>query len=63
MCENNIASKIVLKIDTEGAEYDIISDLIETNIISKIDVLLGEGHLFERKRIYTNRFTNKSCYL
>ena len=49
ICENNNTSKIVLKIDTEGAEYDIISDLIETNIISKIDVLLGEGHLFERK--------------
>lgn len=47
--DNNITSKIVLKIDTEGAEYNIISDLIKTNVISKIDVLLGEGHLFKRK--------------
>lgn len=47
--DNNITSKIVLKIDTEGAEYNIISDLIETDVISKIDVLLGEGHLFKRK--------------
>lgn len=47
--DNNIRSKIVLKIDTEGAEYNIISDLIETDVISKIDVLLGEGHLFKRK--------------
>lgn len=47
--DNNITSKIVLKIDTEGSEYNIISDLIKTNVISKIDVLLGEGHLFKRK--------------
>lgn len=45
----NITSKIVLKIDTEGAEYNIIENLIESNIISKIDVLLGEGHLFKRE--------------
>lgn len=45
----NITSKIVLKIDTEGAEYNIIKNLIDSNIISKIDVLLGEGHLFERE--------------
>lgn len=46
---HNIDSNIVLKVDTEGAEYDIISDLIETNLISKIDVILGEGHIFERE--------------
>ena len=39
-------SKIVLKIDTEGAEYKIIRDLIESNLILKIDVILGEGHIF-----------------
>lgn len=47
--EDNITSKIVLKIDTEGAEYNIIKDLMDSNLISKIDVLLGEGHIFERE--------------
>lgn len=47
--DENISSKIVLKIDTEGAEYNIIKDLIDSNLISKIDVLLGEGHIFERE--------------
>ena len=47
--DDKITSKIVLKIDTEGAEYNIISDLIESNVMSKVDVLLGEGHLFERE--------------
>lgn len=47
--EDNINSKIVLKIDTEGAEYNIIKDLIDSEVISKIDVMLGEGHLFERE--------------
>lgn len=39
-------SKIVLKIDTEGAEYKIIGDLMNSGLISKIDVILGEGHIF-----------------
>lgn len=42
----NPNSKIVLKIDTEGAEYKIIGDLIHSGLISKIDVILGEGHIF-----------------
>ena len=52
--ENNITSNIVLKIDTEGAEYKIIADLIESNVISKVDVILGEGHLFKE-----NQFCDK----
>lgn len=47
--DENITSKLVLKIDTEGAEYNIIKDLIDSNLILKIDVLLGEGHIFERE--------------
>ena len=42
----SLDSKIILKIDTEGAEYKIINDLISSNLISKIDVILGEGHIF-----------------
>lgn len=47
--DNNIDSPIVLKIDTEGAEYAIISDLIESKFILKFDVILGEGHVFKRE--------------
>ena len=46
LSENNIQSKVVLKIDTEGAEYKIISDLISSGIIDKVDVIIGEGHIF-----------------
>ena len=49
--ENNINSKIVLKIDTEGAEYKIIGDLIQSGVIDKIDVILGEGHIFSEENI------------
>ena len=44
--KDNVDSKIVLKIDTEGSEYDIIDDLIESNLIFKIDLIVGEGHRF-----------------
>lgn len=75
--EEKINSKIVLKIDTEGSEYDILTDLIESNIINKIDIIIGEGHvisdmkdfskdLFERNFIEVeNTLTNPEidqCY-
>lgn len=44
--EDNIKSKIVLKIDTEGSEYKIIDDLIQTNAIQNIDLIMGEVHKF-----------------
>ena len=43
-------SKVILKIDTEGSEYDIIDDLIESKLIYKIDLILGEGHRFKNNR-------------
>lgn len=43
---DNIKSKIVLKIDTEGSEYKIIDDLIQSNTINNVDLILGEGHKF-----------------
>jgi len=48
---NNIDSKIVLKIDTEGAEFNIINDLIESGLIKDIDIILGEGHIFSDESI------------
>lgn len=43
---DNIKSKIVLKIDAEGSEYKIIDDLIQSNTINEVDLILGEGHKF-----------------
>ena len=41
----SIPSRIkILKIDTEGTEYDLIQRLMETDAISKIDVILLEDH-------------------
>ena len=46
MENENISSKIVLKIDVEGSEYKIIDDLIESDLIYKMDLIIGEGHKF-----------------
>lgn len=46
-----IDSKIVLKVDTEGAEYRIIDNLIETGLINKFDLIVGEGHKFNDRNI------------
>lgn len=44
---HNITSNIVLKIDTEGAEYKIINDLIKSKLINKFDLIVGEGHFID----------------
>ena len=49
--KNNIKSNIVLKIDTEGAEYKIINDLIENGVLDFVDIIMGEGHLFSDESI------------
>jgi FkbM family methyltransferase len=41
----SINSKIVLKIDTEGAEDKIIDDLIREGVLNKVDLIMGEIHL------------------
>lgn len=52
--KDNIDSKIVLKIDTEGSEYKIINDLIDNGLITSFDVILGEGHIFSDEEIGDN---------
>ena len=47
----NITSKIVLKIDTEGSEYNIIDDLIDSGLIYKMDLIVGEGHKFNDRNL------------
>ena len=42
---HNITSN--LKIDTEGAEYKIINDLIKSKLINKFDLIVGEGHFID----------------
>lgn len=49
--KNNVKNNIVLKIDTEGAEYKIINDLIKNEVLDFVDVILGEGHLFSDESI------------
>lgn len=36
-----------MKIDTEGAEYKIINDLIKSKLINKFDLIVGEGHFID----------------
>lgn len=42
--------KIILKLDVEGAEYDILDDLIKNNQIQNIDKLYAEFHWFKCDR-------------
>lgn len=44
--QSNDISNIVLKIDVEGAEYDILGDLAKNypEIFSKVKLILGEAH-------------------
>jgi FkbM family methyltransferase len=41
---DNITGNIVLKIDTEGAEYDILDDLSKSGVLDSIDLIIGEFH-------------------
>lgn len=34
----------IMKIDVEGAEYDIINDLCKTGLIKQFDLIIGESH-------------------
>jgi FkbM family methyltransferase len=39
--------KIILKLDVEGAEYDILEKLLEFNLIEKIDKIYAEFHWYK----------------
>ena len=45
--KDNINSNIVLKIDTEGSEYKILDNLIDNDVLDKVDLIVGENHLGE----------------
>ncbi len=36
--------KVILKIDVEGAEYEIFDNLCKENIINKVDLIIGDSH-------------------
>ena len=44
--ENNIGKIDLMKINIEGAEYDLLDDLIETGTVKHIDNLLIQFHDF-----------------
>lgn len=72
----NYKGTIILKMDCEGAEYGIIEDLIESDIMKEIDVILMEWHdgkkeylqeLLQKKEEYccifkTTRHNYGMCY-
>ena len=43
--KDNINSNIVLKIDTEGSEHKILDNLIDNDLLDKVDLIMGENHL------------------
>ena len=45
-------TKIILKIDTEGSEYKILNDLLDSNLLNFVDVILGEEHIFSDESVY-----------
>lgn len=64
---------IILKIDVEGAEYDIINEIIREypSIFNKVDIIIGESHLgleplanalktFNYKEVSNKRFNPKT---
>lgn len=51
--------KKVLKIDIEGAEYEVLDDLIKNNYVDCFDMIIGELHLgFDR---FAKKLTNFKC--
>ena len=42
--DKNGSEKILLKVDCEGSEYSIFTDLYESNLLDKMDVILLEWH-------------------
>ena len=45
--KNNIKEKIIIKIDVEGAEYDIFNSLIDEypELFEQVEIIIGEFHL------------------
>ena len=59
----NIDDYIILKLDIEGAEYDVLMDLIETGAIKYINVLYGEFHNNRVDPKYTLMYEVITSYL
>ena len=57
--ENHSKEKIILKLDCEGAEYEIIESLIKERIIQKIHIIMFEWHEKEESRILNEKI--KKC--
>ena len=59
--KENALYKKVLKIDCEGAEYEIIEDLVQADMMNKVDVIMMEWHDYGpeilKKYLIDNNFT------
>ena len=65
---NNEEQYLVIKMDIEGAEYEVLPRMIEKNSIQKVDILLVEFHREpipgkSKKSIIENIFKNKEKIL
>jgi len=65
---NNEEQYLVIKMDIEGAEYEVLPRMIEKNSIQKVDILLVEFHKEpipgkSKKSIIENIFKNKEKIL
>jgi len=54
--QNQITHIDILKIDTEGSEYDIISDIVETKLYAIIDKICYEDHARKVASIHEKKF-------
>jgi hypothetical protein len=55
---DNIGKRIILKIDTEGAEYDILESLDNSGLLKKIDIVLIEFHFKGSKELQRRLLKN-----
>ena len=62
--DNHLNLKKVLKIDCEGAEFEILQDLQNNNLLQKIDLVLLEWHwgCYEQlKELFLNSGFTLTC--
>lgn len=59
--QNHAAESIILKLDCEGAEYDIIEQMHQTGLIKKISVIVIEWHMKGYQSLNDTLVANDFC--
>ncbi len=59
--QNHASESIILKLDCEGAEYDIIQQMHQTGLIKKISVIVIEWHMKGYQSLNDTLVTNDFC--